>query len=96
MARTAKSALSIAEDIGTSGSDALRERIEALREEIAAISEAASEYAGNTLPDNARALATEVRRQASAAGQSMRDNPVPVVLALGVIVLLSAWAFARD
>lgn len=90
--------------------DALLEQIASLRAEIASISEAVSEYGGHQLGDiqhNALALAKEVRhqgaavarqvsRQASSAGKVVQENPVPVIVALGTIALISALVFMRD
>lgn len=110
MATSAKRAVKTVEDAGESMSDALFEQIAALRKEIAAISGAVSDYGGHHLDDvqhNAVALAREVRhqgaavarqvsKQASVAGRAVQDNPVPVIVALGTIALLSALIFARD
>lgn len=91
-------------------SEALFDQIAALRKEIASISDAVSDYSGHTLSDvqhNAVALAREVRhqgavvarqvnRQASVAGKAIQENPVPVIVALGTIALISALIFSRD
>lgn len=110
MASAAKRTIKTIEDTGEGVSDALFEQLAALRKEIASISEAVSDYGGDTLGDmqhNARALAKEVRhqgavvarevnRQASVAGKAIQENPVPVIVALGTIALLSALVFMRD
>lgn len=110
MAASAKRALKTVEDAGEGMSDALLEQIAALRKEISAISDAVSDYGGHQLDDmqhNAVALAREVRhqgaavakqvgRQASVASRAAQENPVPVIVALGTIALLSALIFARD
>ena len=110
MAASAKRALKTVEDAGEGMSDALLEQIAALRKEISAISDAVSDYGGHQLDDmqhNAVALAREVRhqgavvakqvgRQASVASRAVQENPVPVIVALGTIALLSALIFARD
>ena len=110
MATAAKRALKTVEDAGEGVSDALFEQIAALRKEIASISDAVSDYGGHQLGDmqhNAVALAREVRhqgavvarqvgRQAGVAGRAVQDNPVPVIVVLGTIALLSALIFARD
>ncbi|MBE0580711.1 hypothetical protein [Devosia sp.] len=110
MATAAKRALKSVENAGESVSDALLDQIAALRNEIAAISEAVSDYGGHSLSDvqhNAVALAKEVRhqgavvarqvnRQAGAAGKAIQENPIPVIVVLGTIALLSALIFTRD
>ena len=110
MATSVKRTIRTVEDAGESVSDALLDQIAALRKEIAGISDAVSDYGGHTLGDvqhNALALAREARhqgavvarqvnRQASLAGKAIQDNPVPVIVALGTIALLSALVFTRD
>ncbi|KQX42821.1 hypothetical protein ASD04_02340 [Devosia sp. Root436] len=110
MATAAKRTLKTVEDAGESVSDALFDQIAALRKEIAAVADAVGDYGGHHLGDvqhNALALAKEVRhqgavmarqvnRQASVAGKAIQDNPVPVLVALGTIALLSALLFTRD
>lgn len=110
MATSAKRALKSVETAGDSVSDALFDQIAALRKEIASISEAVGDYGGHTLGDlqhNAVALAKEVRhgsavmarqvnRQATVAGKAIQENPVPVIVVLGTIALLSALIFTRD
>jgi hypothetical protein len=110
MATSAKRALKSVENASDSVSDALFDQIAALRKEIAAISEAVGEYGGHSLSDlqhGAAALAKEVRhssavvarqvnRQASVAGKAIQENPVPVIVVLGTIALLSALIFTRD
>lgn len=110
MATAAKRSLKTIENAGESVSDALLDQIAALRKEIASVSDAVSDYSGHTFSDvqhNAVALAREVRqqgavvarqanRQVSLAGKAIQDNPVPVIIALGTIALLSALIFSRD
>ena len=110
MATSAKRALKTAEDTSDTVSDALLEQVAALRREIASISEAVSDYGGHALDEvqhNAVALARELRhqgtvvarqvnRQASVAGKVVQENPVPVIVVLGTIALLSALIFRRD
>ncbi|MGB3339246.1 MAG: hypothetical protein WBA73_18880 [Devosia sp.] len=110
MATSAKRTRKTVEDTADSVSDALFDQIAALRKEIASISDAVSDYSGHTFGDmqhNAVALAKEVRhqgavvarqvnRQASVAGKAIQDNPVPVIVVLGTIALLSALLFTRD
>ena len=110
MATSAKRALKSVENAGDSVSDALLDQIAVLRKEIAAISEAVGDYGGHSLSDlqhGAAALAKEVRhgsalvarqvnRQAGVAGKAIQENPVPVIVVLGTIALLSALIFTRD
>lgn len=110
MATAAKRTIKAVEQTSDSMSDALLDQIATLRKEIAAISEAVSDYSGHSFSDvqhNAVALAKEVRhqgavvarqvnRQASVASKAIQDNPVPVIVALGTIALLSALIFTRD
>ena len=110
MATSAKRALKSVENASDSVSDALFDQIAALRKEIAAISETVGEYGGHSLSDlqhGAAALAKEVshssavvarqvNRQASVAGKAIQENPVPVIVVLGTIALLSALIFTRD
>jgi len=110
MATSAKRTIKTIEDAGDSVSDALLDQIASLRKELASISDAVSDYGGHRLNDvqhNAVALAKEVRhqgavvarqvnRQATVAGKAIQDNPIPVIVALGTIALLSALIFTRD
>lgn len=104
--RTLRAVRKDSEDI----SDALLEQIAVLRKELADITDAVSDYGGNTFSDvqhNAVALAKEVRhqgavalreanKQAHVATKAVQENPVPVIVALGTIALLSAFLFRRD
>jgi multidrug resistance efflux pump len=90
--------------------DTLSRQIASLRKEVASITESVNDYSGSALGDvqhNARAIAKEVRRgsqlvarqvarQASHAGEALRDNPVPVLVALGTLALLTTLIFSRD
>lgn len=110
MATSAKRALKSVENASDSVSEALLDQIAALRKEIAAISDAVADYGTHSLGDlqhGAAALAKEVRhgsavvarqvnRQASVAGKAIQENPVPVIVVLGTIALLSALIFTRD
>jgi len=110
MAIAAKRALRQAEASGEEMIDNLSRQIAALRKEISSISDAVSEYSGPTFDDfqhNAAAIAKEVRqqgqvvarqvsRQATYAGKAVQENPVPVLVALGTIALISAFIFTRD
>ncbi|UJW86256.1 hypothetical protein [Devosia sp. SL43] len=110
MATAAKRAIKRAEDTGEDLADSLSQQIAALRKEIASIADAVSDYSGHTFDDvqhNAVALAKEVRhqgavvarqvsRQANVAGKAVQENPVPVIVTLATIALLSALFFTRD
>jgi len=110
MASAVKRSIKSVEHAGESATDTLLEQIASLRKEIAAISDAVAGYSGHTLGDvqhNAVALAREVRhqgaavarqvnRQASVAGKAIQENPVPVIVALGTMALITALIFARD
>ena len=110
MAIAAKRALRQAEETGEEMIDNLSRQIAALRKEIASISDAVSDYSGPTFDDfqhNAAAIAKEVRqqgqvvarqvsRQATHASKAVQENPVPVLVALGTIALISALIFTRD
>lgn len=110
MATAAKRTIRAVEEAGDSVSDALLEQIASLRKELASISDAVNDYSGHALggvQHNAVALAREVRhqgaavarqvnRQASVAGKAIQENPLPVIVALGTIALISALIFSRD
>lgn len=110
MASAAKRTIKTIEDTSENVSDALFNQLAALRKEIAAVSDAVGDYSGGQLggvQHNALALAKEVRhqgdvvarqvgRQASVVGKAVQNNPVPVIVALGTIALLSALLFSRD
>jgi hypothetical protein len=110
MATAAKRTLKSIEQNSGEFTDTLSDQIAALRKEIASISDAVSNYGGHALSDvqhNALALAKEVRhqgavvarqanRQATIAGKAIQENPVPVIVALGTIALISALIFSRD
>lgn len=110
MATATKRTIKSLENAGGEASDALLDQLASLRKEIASISEAVSDYGGHTLSDvqhNAVALAKEVRhqgavvarqanRQAGIAGKAIQENPIPVIVALGTIALISALIFTRD
>ena len=110
MATAATRAIKRVEDTGGEISENLVRQIAALRQEINAIAEAVGDYSGHSLSDvqhNAVALAKEFRhqgavaarqvgRQASVAGRVVQENPVPVLVTLATIALLSALIFMRD
>lgn len=109
MATAAKRIVKTTENAGESVSEALFDQVAALRREVASIADAVGDYRDHTLggvQHNALALAREVghqgavvarqvSRQASVAGRAVHDNPVPVIVALGAIALLSALVFTR-
>jgi hypothetical protein len=110
MATSARRVIKQVEDSGEELSGNIAQQIASLRKEIAAIADAVSDYGGSSLGDvqhNALALAKEVRhqgtvvarqvgRQANAASKVVQENPVPVIVALGTIALISALIFSRD
>ena len=109
MATATQRARKQAEHAGEDLSDNIAHQIAALRQQIEQISDAVHDYGDHSMDDlqhNAAAIAREVRHQgravarqvsqrANAAGKAVHDNPVPVVVALGTIALLSALIFAR-
>lgn len=109
MATATKRALQRAEHSGEAVSENLGQQIAALRKQVEQISNAVHSYSDHSVDDlhhNAVAIAREVRqqgrvvarqvgRQANMAGKAVHDNPVPVVVALGTIALLSALIFTR-
>ena len=110
MARPATRALRHLGAAGEDFSDELTLQVAALRKEIAAIADAVGDYGSprfNDITNNAVALADEfkhqgavvakqVGRQARVATRAVQDNPVPVIVALGAIALISTLIFARD
>lgn len=110
MATAAKRTIKQLEDAGDDLSSNVSDQIASLRKEIASIAEAVSDYSGHTFDDvqhNAVALAKEVRhqgaavakqvsRQATVATKAVQENPLPVIIALGTIALISALIFTRD
>jgi hypothetical protein len=85
-------------------------QIAALRREIAAISSAIEDFNGPSVGDlrhgavelvdqvrhQGAVAARQIGRQANVAGQVVRENPIPVIVALGTIALISALIFTRD
>ena len=110
MATSARRAIKQIEEAGDDISDNLIQQIAALRKEISTIADAVGDYGGHRVHDmqhNAVALANEVRhqgrvvakqvgRQAGVATRAVQENPVPVIIALGTIALISALVFRRD
>ncbi|MCS6761786.1 MAG: hypothetical protein MO846_07265 [Candidatus Devosia symbiotica] len=65
------------------------------------------DHSASDLQHNAVAIAREIRhqervvgrqisRQANIASKAVRDNPMPVIVALGTITLISALIFLRS
>lgn len=110
MATSARRTIKQIEEAGDDISDNLVQQIAALRKEISTIADAVGDYGGHRFHDvqhNAVALANEVRhqgtavakqvsRQAGVASRAVQENPVPVIIALGTIALISALVFRRD
>jgi ElaB/YqjD/DUF883 family membrane-anchored ribosome-binding protein len=107
MAISAKRTIKRIEDGGDDLVDSLNAQIASLREELASISDSVSKYGNNHFKDvqhNALAVVDEVRhqgqvaarqitRQANVAGKAVQENPIPVIVALGTIALISALIF---
>ena len=107
MATAAKRAIKRIEDSGEDIGESLSAQIAALREEVASISDSVSKYGNSHLKDaqhNAVAVVDQVRhqgavaarqisRQANVAGKVVQENPIPVIVALGAIALISALIF---
>ena len=107
MATATKRAIRQAEHAGEEISENLAHQIASLRKQIDQISHSVNSYSIHDLQHNAVAIANEVRhqgravarqvgRQANMAGRAVQDNPVPLIVALGTIALVSALIFARD
>ncbi len=107
MATAAKRTIKRMEDAGEDIGESLAAQIASLRDEIASISDSVSKYGNSHLGDvqhNAGAVVEQVRhqgavaarqisRQASVAGRAVQENPIPVIVALGTIALISALIF---
>lgn len=110
MASATQRALQRAEHGGEAIADNLSHQLAVLRKQVDQISHSVNSYNDHTFDDlqqNAVAIAKEVRhqgravarqvgRQANRAGKAVHDNPVPLVVALGTIALISALIFTRD
>jgi len=110
MATATKRAIRQAEHAGEEISENLAHQIASLRKQIDQISHSVNSYGDHSIHDlqhNAVAIANEVRhqgravarqvgRQANMAGRAVQDNPVPLIVALGAIALVSALIFVRD
>ncbi|MBS3848590.1 hypothetical protein PSC71_14165 [Devosia sp. J2-20] len=109
MATATSRALQKAENTGEAISDNLTHQIAALRKQVDQLSHSVHSYSDHSMSDlqhnavaiarevqhQGRAVARQVSKQANATGEAVRENPVPVVLALGTIALLSALVFTR-
>ncbi|MGV8955278.1 MAG: hypothetical protein ACOH2M_29550 [Cypionkella sp.] len=107
MATTAQRSIKRLRDTGRDVEHDLSEQIDALREELASISNSVRKYSNSHLHDigdNAVAVVDQVRhqgavaarqisRQANVAGRAVQENPIPVIVALGTIALISALIF---
>jgi ElaB/YqjD/DUF883 family membrane-anchored ribosome-binding protein len=110
MATATQRALRRAEHSGEAISENLAQQIAVLRKQVDEMSRSVQSYGGHSIDDlqhNAVALAHEVReqgrvvarqvgRQANIAGKAVQENPVPVLVVLGTIALLSTLLFTRD
>jgi len=107
MATAAKRTIKRAENAGDDIIDNLTSQIASLRDELSSISESVGKYSNNHFKDaqhNAVAVVDQVRhqgavaarqigRQANVAGRAVQENPIPVIVALGTIALISALIF---
>ncbi|MGV8830550.1 MAG: hypothetical protein ACOH2N_01135 [Devosia sp.] len=110
MASATQRALERAEHSGEAISEQLVDQLAALRKQVDQISHSVNSYGDSSLDElqhNAVAMAREVRhqgrvvarqvgRQANIAGRAVHDNPVPLMITLGTIALISALVFSRD
>ena len=110
MATTAQRSIKRIRDTGRDVEHDLAEQIAALREELDSISRSVSKYSANRvhdIQDNAIAVVDQVRhqgavaarqigRQANVAGRAVQENPIPVIVALGTIALISALIFTAN
>jgi ElaB/YqjD/DUF883 family membrane-anchored ribosome-binding protein len=110
MADAVKEAVKVVAETGGEQSDRLFSQLDAMREEIASITDAISHYGADAMEGvqhNAVALAKEVQhqgaavahqvgKQAQAATRRVQDNPVPTIVILAAIALMSAMIFKRD
>jgi hypothetical protein len=105
-ARAARQAEALSEE----AFDKLSRQINLLRKELASVSASVDDYGGNTLESvqhsalaiarevghGSKDIARQVSHQAKRAGKAVQSDPLPVVVALGTIALLSALLFSRD
>jgi len=106
MASTARQAIQRIEH----GGHDVAEQVTALREDVAAVAEALARLGGhsaNRLGHNALDLAgqvshqgavaaREIGKQANMAGRAVRENPAPMLVALGTVALLAALVLSRE
>jgi len=87
------------------GAGEIEDRVESLGQEIATLAHQLERFAGHRL-DDVRDMASEfgsagevaVRRagqQTAAAARAVRQDPLPTVVALGVLALLAAFLISR-
>ncbi|MDB5473216.1 MAG: hypothetical protein JWP99_519 [Devosia sp.] len=88
----------------------LSRRIASLRKEIAAMSAAANAHSADSLSEvqhrglalarevetGSRLVARHVGQQAGHAGRLIQQNPVPAIVILGTMALVSSLFFSRD
>jgi ElaB/YqjD/DUF883 family membrane-anchored ribosome-binding protein len=110
MATQTRRAIKQIEDTRDDVADTLLASLTSLRKEIATLAESVNDYGGNRLSDlqhGATALAREVQqqlpavakqasRQAGIAARAVRNDPLPTIVMLGTIALVSALVFRRD
>lgn len=101
---TARRAGELVDDVSDAEAG-LEHRLNELREELGSLALRLEDYAADRIGDardivveaghqGARA-ARNVGRQANAVGQAVREDPLPTVVALGVIALLTAMFLSR-
>ena len=95
---------------GAELSDHLFDQLATLRKEIAILAESVGDYGGHALHDvqhNAAAFAREaqrqlpvvakqVRRQAKKTGRAIQADPLPVIVILGTLALVTTLLYTRD
>jgi ElaB/YqjD/DUF883 family membrane-anchored ribosome-binding protein len=110
MADAVKEAGKMIGETGAERTDRLFGQIDAMREELASITDAISHYGADAMEGvqhNAVALAKEVQhqgaavahqvgKQAQAATRKVQDNPIQTIVILAAIALVSAVIFKRD
>jgi len=110
MAIASKRTIRKIENAGEDVADALSQQIDALRSELATLADAVNDYGGGALVDirhdagelvkqvrhQGAVAAREISKQAHVAGKAVRDNPVPLIVTLGTIALVSALIFTAD
>ena len=87
------------------GAGEIEDRVESLGQEIATLAHQLERFAGHRL-DDVRDMASEfgsagevagrrAGRQTAAAARAVRQDPLPTVVALGVLALLAAFLISR-